>query len=53
MPHNMKSVMIFDPKDSDRQTDTKFANWYRHNQSSVADKYVPSKIETLKMLHEK
>lgn len=51
MPHNMKSVMIFDPEDTDDQTMIKLDNWYR-NKSAVADKYVPNKEETLKMLHE-
>lgn len=29
--HNMKSVMIFDPKDSDEQTANKWINWTRDN----------------------
>lgn len=51
MPKHMKSVMIFDPKDSDEQTANKWIDWNRHK-SAVADKHVPNKAETLKMLHE-
>lgn len=50
----MKSVMIFDSKDTDEQTVTKWANWTRDNNiSAVADKYVPNKIKTLEMLYGK
>ena len=52
MPHNMKSVMIFDPKDSDEKTANKWINWTR-NKSAVADKAVPNKLETLEMLYGK
>ena len=51
MPHNMKSVMIFDPKDTDEQTANKWIDWNR-NKSAVADKHVPNAEETRKMLHE-
>ena len=48
-----KSVMHFDPKDSDEQTVTKFAEWLRDNKiSAVGDKYVPNAEETQKMLRE-
>lgn len=47
---NMKSVMIFDPKDTDEQTATKFANWMRDNKSAVGDKAVPNVEETRKYL---
>lgn len=42
MPHNMKSVMVFDAKDSDEQTGNKFINWLRNNKSAVGDKAVPN-----------
>lgn len=51
MPHNMKSVMIFDPKDTDEQTANKWIEWNR-NKSAVVDKYVPTAEKTRKMLHE-
>lgn len=47
----MKSVMIFEPKDSDKQTMVKLDNWYKHNKSAVFDKYIPNAAETRKMLH--
>lgn len=46
MPHTMKSVMIFDPKDSDEETANKFMSWLRHNKSAVGDKHVPNVEET-------
>jgi len=52
MPHTMKSVMIFDPKDSDEETANKFIGWLRHNKSSVGDKHVPNVVETQKYLRE-
>lgn len=53
MPQNMKSVVIFDPKNTDVERFNKFNNWLRHNKSAVADKAVPNKHETTKMLYEK
>lgn len=50
MPHNMKSVMIFDPKDTDEQTANKFINFIRDNYSAVGDKAVPNSEQTRKML---
>lgn len=50
MPHNMKSVMTFDPKDNDIETANKFIDWLRDNKSAVADKYVPNVKETRKSL---
>lgn len=42
MVQEMKSVMVFDPKDSDEETVTKWMNWNRDNKtSSVVDKAVP------------
>ncbi len=50
----MKSVMIFDPNDSELETERKWKNWWKHNkQSAVADKYVPCAKETRKMLNAK
>lgn len=46
-----KSVMHFDPKDTDEQTATKFMDWARDNKiSAVGDKYVPGVEETQEML---
>lgn len=50
MPHNMKSVMIFNPKDAEEQTANKFIEWIRNNKSAVADKYVANAEETRKYL---
>lgn len=49
MIENMKSVMVFDPKDTDEQTATKWMNWKRDN-SSVGDKAVPNAKQTREML---
>lgn len=52
MPHTMKSVMIFDPKDTDEQTANKWINWTRDNGiSAVGDKNVPNAEETRKYLN--
>lgn len=49
----MKSVMIFDPKDSDEQTANKFISWIKNNhKSAVGDKYVPTAEQTRAMLNE-
>jgi len=53
MVKNMRSVMVFDPNDSDEETVTKWAKWIRDNKSAVADKYVPNAEETRKMLNER
>ncbi|MGY0692951.1 hypothetical protein ACW2QC_09210 [Virgibacillus sp. FSP13] len=45
MWQGMKSVMVFDPKDTDEQTATKFADWMRDN-SVVGDKAVPNAEQT-------
>lgn len=53
MVHNMKSVMVFDPKDSDEETVTKFMNWIRDNKiSAVGDKAVPNAEETRAYLNQ-
>lgn len=49
MFQGMKSVMVFDPKDTDEQTATKFADWIRDN-SAVGDKAVPNAEQTRKLL---
>lgn len=50
--NGMKSVMVFDPNDSELETERKWKNWWSHNkQSAIADKYVPSVEETRKMLN--
>lgn len=48
----MKSVMIFDAKDSDEQTLSKLNEWWSYNKiSALADRNVPNADETRKMLH--
>lgn len=50
---NMKSVMVFDPKDSDEETANKWIRWVVDNNiSSVGDKHVPNAEQTRKMLHD-
>jgi len=47
----MKSIMVFDPKHSKKETKRRFANWCKHNhQSAIADKHVPTVEETRRML---
>ncbi len=46
----MKSVMIFDPKDTDEQTVTKWMGWLRDNHSAVGDRNVPNAQETQEYL---
>lgn len=48
----MKSVMVFDPKDSREETERKWVQWNR-NKSAVQDKAVPSAEETRKYLQER
>jgi len=51
MWQGMKSVMVFDPKDSDEQTATKFMDWSRDNgMSAVGDKAVPNAEATRQYL---
>ena len=45
----MKSVMVFDPKDSQEETERKWIEWNQHK-STVTDKYVPTAEETRKRL---
>ncbi len=47
---NMKSVMIFDPNDTDEQTVTKWMDWTRDNHSAVGDRNVPNAQETQEYL---
>lgn len=47
---NMKSVMVFDPKDTEEQTANKWMDWTRNKRSSIADKAVPNAEETRKYL---
>jgi len=51
MFQGMKSVMVFDPKDSQEETERKWIEWNQHK-SAVADKYVPTAEETRKRLIE-
>lgn len=46
MYKGMRSVMVFDPQDTDEQTVTKFADWMRDNKSAVQDKAVPNAEQT-------
>ncbi|WP_188453771.1 hypothetical protein [Virgibacillus oceani] len=45
MWRGMKSVMEFDPKDSQQKTESKWLEWNRHK-SAVADKAVPNAEQT-------
>ncbi|MGJ9460677.1 hypothetical protein [Oceanobacillus sp. CF4.6] len=49
MWQGMKSVMVFDPKDSQEETNRKWMEWNQHK-SAVGDKYVPTAQETRKYL---
>jgi hypothetical protein len=51
MWQGMKSIMVFDPKDTDEQTLTKFQEFVRDNHSAVGDKAVPNAEETRKLLN--
>lgn len=51
MWQGMKSVMVFDPKDSQEETECKWLEWNQHK-SAVGDKYVPIAEETKKRLIE-
>ena len=47
----LKSVMIFDPKDSEEETANKFIDFIRDNHTSaVGDKAVPNAEKTREML---
>jgi len=46
MIQGMKSVMVFEPRDTDEQTVTKWMNWNRNKSSYVGDKAVPNAEET-------
>lgn len=49
----MKSVVIFDPSDSDEQTANKYIDWLRHNKlKEIRGRYVPNAEETRKYLSE-
>lgn len=52
MWQGMKSVMVFDPKDSQEETECKWIEWNQHK-SAVGDKYVPTAKETRKSLIER
>lgn len=53
MVRSLDWVMVFDPKDSQEETETQFRKYLKNNYSAVGDKAVPNKLETLKMLHGK
>ncbi|MEN2468137.1 hypothetical protein [Ornithinibacillus sp. JPR2-1] len=48
----MKSVMIFDPKDTQTETERKWLEWNEYK-SAVQDKAVPNVEETRKYLQER
>lgn len=48
----MKSVMVFDPEDSQEETERKWVEW-NLNKSAVQDKVVPTAAETRKYLQER
>jgi hypothetical protein len=48
----MKSVMVFDPKDSQAETERKWVEWNQHK-SAVQDKAVLNAEETRKYLKER
>ncbi|WP_175618796.1 hypothetical protein [Virgibacillus halodenitrificans] len=50
MWQGMKSVMVFDPKDSQEETERKWVEWNQHK-SAVSDKYVPTAEETKKKIN--
>ena len=53
MIKEMKSVMVFDPKDTDEQTATKFMDWLLDNKSAVGDKAVMTAAETREYLRKR
>lgn len=53
MAYGMKSVMVFNPEDTDEQTATKWMDWIRENKmSAVGDKAVPGVEETRRYLRQ-
>ncbi len=50
MWQGMKSVMVFDPQDTDEQTATQWMDWTRNKRSCVADRAVPNVEDTRKYL---
>jgi hypothetical protein len=50
MWQGMKSVMVFNPQDTDEQTATQWMEWTRNKRSSVADRAVPNAEDTRKYL---
>lgn len=49
MWQGMKSVMVFDPKDSQQETERKWVEWNEHK-SAVQDKAVPNAEQTRRLL---
>lgn len=50
---NMKSVMVFNPHDSQQETENKWVQWNEFNKRScVADRAVPNAEETRKYLNQ-
>lgn len=45
MWQGMKSVMVFEPKDSEQETERKFTEWLKGNDSICEDR-VPTPAET-------
>ncbi|MGJ9460313.1 hypothetical protein [Oceanobacillus sp. CF4.6] len=53
MWQGMKSVMVFDPKDSQQETEEKWVDWNMHNKSAVGDKAVMTAAETREYLRKR
>ncbi|SET76580.1 hypothetical protein SAMN05216389_12613 [Oceanobacillus limi] len=51
MWNGMKSVMVFDPKDTQEETNRKWIEWNQHK-SAVQDKAVPGAEETRRKMNE-
>ncbi|MFC2948560.1 hypothetical protein [Virgibacillus sediminis] len=48
----MKSVMVFDPKDRQEETERKWLQWNEHK-SAVADRAVPNAEETRQLMRKR
>lgn len=51
MVKNMKSVMVFDPDQTEEETANLFIGWLKRNKySAVADRNIPNADETRRLL---
>ena len=53
MWQGMKSVMVFDPKDTQQETEQNWVDWNFHNKSAVGDKAVMTAEETRAYLRQR